>query len=48
MKRVALPTIKDQLSRYLRVAEKDAVVVLRHGKRDGGQRGIVEIIRESQ
>ncbi len=35
MKRVALSTIKDQLSRYLRVAEKDEVVILRHGKPAG-------------
>ena len=35
MKRVALSTMKDQLSRYLRVAEKDEVVILRHGKPAG-------------
>ena len=35
MKRVALSVIKDQLSRYLRVAEKDEVVILRHGKPAG-------------
>jgi len=34
MKRVALSTIKDQLSRYLRVAEKGEVVILRHGKEE--------------
>ena len=32
---MALSTIKDQLSRYLRVAEKDEVVILRHGKPAG-------------
>ena len=31
MKRVELSTIKDQLSRYLHVAEKDEVMILRHG-----------------
>lgn len=35
MKRVALSAIKDQLSRYLRLAEKDEVVILRHGKPAG-------------
>jgi prevent-host-death family protein len=32
MKRVALSAIKDQLSKYLRMAEKDRVVITRHGK----------------
>ena len=35
MKRVALSTIRDQLSPYLRAAEKDEVVILRHGKPAG-------------
>ena len=35
MKKVALSAIKDQLSRYLRLAEKDEVVILRHGKPAG-------------
>jgi prevent-host-death family protein len=32
MKRVALSAIKDQLSKYLRIAEKDRVLITRHGK----------------
>jgi prevent-host-death family protein len=32
MKRVALSAIKDQLSKYLRMAEKDRVLITRHGK----------------
>ena len=32
MKMVALSTVKDQLSKYLRLAEKANVVITRHGK----------------
>jgi prevent-host-death family protein len=32
MKMVALSTVKDQLSKYLRLAEKAHVVITRHGK----------------
>ena len=32
MKMVALSTVKDQLSKYLRLAEKAQVVITRHGK----------------
>ncbi len=32
MKRVALSDIKDQLSKYLRLAQKDRVLITRHGK----------------
>jgi prevent-host-death family protein len=35
MKRVALSEIKDELSRYLRVAEKEEIVITRHGKPAG-------------
>ena len=32
MKMVALSTVKDQLSKYLRLAEKAHIVITRHGK----------------
>lgn len=35
MKKVALSKIKDDLSRYLRLAEKEQVVITRHGKPAG-------------
>jgi prevent-host-death family protein len=35
MKKVALSEVKDDLSRYLRVAEKEEVVITRHGKPAG-------------
>jgi prevent-host-death family protein len=35
MKRVALSEMKDDLSRYLRIAEKEEVVITRHGKPAG-------------
>ncbi|HEY2933203.1 MAG TPA: type II toxin-antitoxin system Phd/YefM family antitoxin [Acidobacteriota bacterium] len=35
MKKVALSQIKDDLSKYLRVAEKEEVVITRHGKPAG-------------
>jgi prevent-host-death family protein len=35
MKRVALSEVKDDLSRYLREAEKQDVVITRHGKPAG-------------
>ncbi len=35
MKRVALSEVKDDLSRYLRLAEREEVVILRHGKPAG-------------
>jgi len=35
MKRIALSEIKDQLSKYLRVAQKDEVLITRHGKPAG-------------
>lgn len=35
MKRVALSDIKDQLSKYLRLAQKDKVLITRHGKPAG-------------
>jgi prevent-host-death family protein len=39
MKRVALSAIKDDLSRYLRIAEKEELVITRHGKPAGLLRG---------
>jgi prevent-host-death family protein len=35
MKQVALSEVKDDLSRYLRLAEKDEIVITRHGKPAG-------------
>lgn len=35
MKKVALSQAKDELSKFLRLAEKEAVVITRHGKPAG-------------
>jgi prevent-host-death family protein len=35
MKRAALSEVKDDLSRFLRLAEKEEVVITRHGKPAG-------------
>jgi len=35
MKKVALSEVKDDLSRFLRLAEKEEVVITRHGKPAG-------------
>lgn len=35
MKKVALSDVKDELSRYLRLAENEEVVITRHGKPAG-------------
>jgi prevent-host-death family protein len=35
MKRVALSELKDDLSKYLRLAEKEGIVITRHGKPAG-------------
>ncbi len=35
MKRVALTEIKDDLSRYLRLAEKEQILITRHGRPAG-------------
>ena len=35
MKKVALSAVKDDLSRYLRLAEREEVVITRHGKPAG-------------
>jgi prevent-host-death family protein len=35
MKKVALSELKDDLSKFLRVAEKEEVVITRHGKAAG-------------
>lgn len=32
MKTVALPEVKEDLSKYLRAAEKEEIVITRHGK----------------
>ena len=35
MKKAALSEVKDDLSRYLRIAEKEEVVITRHGRPAG-------------
>ena len=35
MKEVALSEVKDDLSKYLRLAEKETIVITRHGKPAG-------------
>lgn len=35
MKKVALSEVKDDLSKYLRLAENDAILISRHGKPAG-------------
>jgi prevent-host-death family protein len=35
MKRAALSDVKDDLSRYLRLAEKEEILITRHGKPAG-------------
>lgn len=35
MKQVALSEVKDDLSKYLRLAEKDEVIITRHGQPAG-------------
>ena len=35
MKRVALSEVKDDFSKYLRIAEKEGIVITRHGKPAG-------------
>jgi len=35
MKRVNLASVKDQLSKYLRQAEKEEIIITRHGKPAG-------------
>jgi prevent-host-death family protein len=35
MKRIALADVKNDLSRYLRIAEKEEIVITRHGKPAG-------------
>ena len=35
MKKVALSDVKDDLSRFLRLAEKEEVIITRHGKPAG-------------
>jgi prevent-host-death family protein len=39
MKRVPLSEVKDQLSKYLRLANKEEIVITRHGKPAGVLRG---------
>ena len=35
MKRIALADVKNDLSRYLRLAEKEEIIITRHGKPAG-------------
>ena len=35
MKKIALSEVKDDLSKYLRLAEKEEIVITRHGKPAG-------------
>ncbi len=35
MKEVALSDVKDELSKYLRLAEKEEIIITRHGKPAG-------------
>ncbi len=35
MKRVPLSEVKDQLSKYLKLAKKEGIVITRHGKHAG-------------
>ncbi len=35
MKKVALSEVKDELSKYIRIAEKEDVIITRHGKPAG-------------
>jgi len=35
MKRVALSQVKDELSKYLRLAEEEEIIITRHGKLAG-------------
>jgi len=35
MKEIALSEVKDELSKYLRLAEKEEIVITRHGKPAG-------------
>jgi prevent-host-death family protein len=35
MKRIALAQVKDSLSRYLRMAESEEIIITRHGKPAG-------------
>jgi prevent-host-death family protein len=35
MKQIALSDVKDDLSRYLRLAEKEEIIITRHGKPAG-------------
>jgi prevent-host-death family protein len=35
MKKVALSDVKDELSKYLRLAAKEGIVITRHGKPAG-------------
>lgn len=39
MKSVPLSQVKDDLSKYLRLAEKDAVIITRHGRAAGVLKG---------
>ena len=45
MKKVALSEVKDELSKYLRLAEKEDVVITRHGKAAGVLIGMGSALR---
>ncbi|MFB3109258.1 MAG: type II toxin-antitoxin system Phd/YefM family antitoxin [Candidatus Binatia bacterium] len=39
MKKIALSEVKDDLSKYLRLAEKEEIIITRHGKPAGVLKG---------
>ncbi len=39
MKKIALSEVKDDLSKYLRLAEKEDIIITRHGKPAGVLKG---------
>ncbi len=39
MKKIALSEVKDDLSQYLRLAEKEEIIITRHGKPAGVLKG---------
>ena len=45
MKKVALSELKDDLSKYLRLAERDELILTRHGKPAGVLVGRVAVVR---
>ena len=39
MKQIALAEVKNDLSKYLRLAETEEIIITRHGKRNGPEPG---------